>query len=46
MKPILDLVCCSACRGTGWRREVVRVNVVKRVCSACEGMGLVLGVRS
>lgn len=37
---ILDLVCCRACRGTGWLRVGVR-----RTCGTCEGMGLVLGVR-
>ncbi len=41
---ILALVPCPPCRGTGWRREVARVNVVRRVCAACEGMGLTIGV--
>ena len=42
--PVLTLVPCRACRGTGWRRELVRVNVARRVCVACEGMGLVIGI--
>ena len=42
--PVLALVPCRPCRGTGWRREVARVNVVRRVCVACEGMGLVIGI--
>ena len=42
---ILSLVCCPSCRGTGWRGELVRVNVARRTCDRCEGMGVVLGVR-
>ncbi len=41
---ILALIPCRACRGTGWRRELARVRVVRRECVACEGMGLVIGV--
>lgn len=42
----LTLIPCDHCCGTGWRRELATVRVVRRTCARCEGMGLVLGVRS